>query len=99
MNNINDLVFITNENNQILSGGFELKSKSFQNGGCIIPYGLLYNDKQKEPMNIYDDMNSIIEDDLYDRLLGLAMYPKNKTRHNKKQTKSGKTKRRRKEKE
>ena len=95
MNN-SDLVFITNENNQILSGGFELKSDYFQNGGCIIPYGLLYNDKQKEPMNIYDDMNSIIEDDIYDKLLGLAMYSKNKTRSNKKQTKHGKTKRKRK---
>jgi hypothetical protein len=92
--NPNDFVFITNENNQILSGGFELKSDSFENGGCIIPYGLLYNDKQKEPMNIYDDMNSIIEDDLYDKLLGLAMYTKNKTRNNKKQTKIRKTKRR-----
>ncbi len=93
--NPNDLVFITNENNQILSGGFELKSESFQTGGCIIPYGLLYNDKQKEPMNIYDDMNSIIEDDIYDKLLGLALFPKNKTRNNKKQPKIGKTKRRR----
>jgi hypothetical protein len=45
-------------------------------------------------MNIYDDMNSIIEDDLYDKLLGLAMYTKNKTRNNKKQTKIRKTKRR-----
>jgi len=94
--NTSDFVFITNENNQILSGGFELKSDYFQNGGCIIPYGLLYNDKQKEPMNIYDDMNSIIEDDIYDKLLGLAMYSKNKTRSNKKQTKHGKTKRKRK---
>jgi hypothetical protein len=97
MTNINDLVFITNENNQILSGGFEITSDSFQNGGCIIPYGLLYNDKHKEPMNIYDDMNSIIEDDLYDKLLSLAMYPKNKTRQNKKQSKLRKTKRKRKE--
>ena len=97
--NTSDFVFITNENNQILSGGFELKSDYFQNGGCIIPYGLLYNDKQKEPMNIYDDMNSIIEDDIYDKLLGLAMNPKNKTRNNKKQTKHGKTKRKRREKE
>ena len=93
--NPNDFVFITNENNQILSGGFELKSDSFQNGGCIIPYGLLYNDKQKEPMNIYNDMNSIIDDDLYDKLLGLAMFPKNKTKNNKKQPKFGKTKRKR----
>ena len=92
-----DLVFITNENNQIISGGFEIKSKLLQNGGCIIPYGLLYNDKQKETLNIYDDYNSTIEDDLYDRLLGLAMYekPKNKTRYNKKTKEIIKTKKRR----
>jgi len=91
-----DLVFITNENNKIISGGFEIKSDFLQNGGCIIPYGLLYHDKQKETMSIFDDLNSTIEDDLYDRLLGLAMYekPKNKTRYNKKINKHGKTKKR-----
>jgi len=95
-----DLVFSINENNKIMSAGFNINSKLLKNqiskGNSleeyIIPVGLSYNPKKPEKY-IETDYNKVIDSDLYDKLVELTTYKKTKTKRNKAKLNKNKTKR------
>ena len=94
----NDLVFSMNENNQIMSAGFNINSQLLtkQLNGInleeyIVPIGLAYNKSNTEKY-IHNDHINVIDTDLYDKLVDLTIHKKSNTRKHK-QKKNNKTKR------